>query len=241
MAEQKSVVIVFAQSKGGAGKTTAAVTLAAELALAGAPVTLIDADPNQHAAKWAKKSGCPDKITLIENPKERDVEEHIIDDIDAAKQQSAFVIVDLEGTASAAVGYAISRASLVVITVQGSQDDADEGAKTVRLVRRQEKAFGIKIPHAILISRAPAALNPKLLRGIVNDYAEGGSLVLRHRMIEREALKAIRTYGGTLHDLSEEEVSGAEKAAANVRAITREIVDLIRGRKASEKKGRAAA
>ena len=241
MAEKKSVVIVFAQSKGGAGKTTAAITLASELALAGASVTLIDADPNQHAAKWAKKPRRPEKILLIENPKERDVEEYIIDDIDAAKQQSAFVIVDLEGTASAAAGYAISRANLVVIAVQGSQDDADEGAKTVRLVRRQEKAFGTTIPHAILISRAPATLNPRLLRGIVSDFVDGGSRVLRHRMIEREALKAIKTYGGTLHDLSEEEVSGADKAAANVRAITLEIVDLIRGLKPGGKKVRAAA
>lgn len=240
MVKQKSVVIVFAQSKGGAGKTTAAITLASELALAGASVTLIDADPNQHAAKWAKKAGRPEKIILIENPKEKDVEGHIIDDIDTAKQLSAFVIVDLEGTASAAAGYAISRANLVVIAVQGSQDDADEGAKTVGLVRRQEKAFKIEIPHAILISRAPAALNPKLLRGIVADFEGIGSTVLRNHMIEREALKAIKTYGGTLHDLSAGEVSGADKAAANVRSITREIVDLIRGLK-SDEKGRAAA
>lgn len=228
MDSQNSIVIVFAQSKGGAGKTTAAITLASELALAGAPVTLIDADPNQHAAKWAHKAGCPDRITLIENPRGRDVEEYIIDDIDAAKQSSAFVIVDLEGTASAAAGYGISRASLVVIAVQGSQDDADEGAKTVRLVRRQEQAFEKNIPHAILVTRAPAALNPRLLRGIVSDFEEGGSPVLRHRMIEREALKAIKTYGGTLHDLTSNEVSGAEKAASNVRAITKEIVDIIR-------------
>lgn len=240
MSRQKSVVIVYAQSKGGAGKTTAAITFASELALAGAPVTLIDADPNQHAAKWAKKAGRPEKITLIENPKERDVEEHIIDDIDMAKQHSSFVIVDLEGTASAAAGYAISRANLVVIAVQGSQDDADEGAKTVRLVRRQEKAFGTSIPHAILISRAPAALNPKLLRGIVTDFEGGGSSVLRNRLIEREALKAIKTYGGTLHDLTKGEVSGADKAASNVRDITREIVELIRNQKTEEKGGAVA-
>lgn len=236
-----SIVIVIAQSKGGAGKTTTAITLASELALAGAPVTLIDADPNQHAAKWAKKDGCPEKIRLIENPKDRDIEEHIIDDIEAAKDLSAFIIVDLEGTASAAAGYAISRANLVVITVQGSQDDADEGIKTVKLIRRQEKAFGKAIPHAILISRAPPALNPRLLRGIVSDFEEAGLTVLKTRMIEREALKAIKTYGGTLRDLSDSEVSGSAKAAENVRSITREIVDLIRDGISSDKKGRAAA
>ncbi len=55
-------VIVFASSKGGAGKTTACVTLAGELARQGKDknikVSLIDADPNQHSAKWALKEGC---------------------------------------------------------------------------------------------------------------------------------------------------------------------------------------
>ena len=58
--------IVFASSKGGAGKTTAAIILAAELARQGATknieVTLIDADPNQHSAKWALRDGCPSNI-----------------------------------------------------------------------------------------------------------------------------------------------------------------------------------
>ena len=55
--------IVFASSKGGAGKTTAAIILASEFARQAAPkgktITLIDADPNQHSAKWAFKPGCP--------------------------------------------------------------------------------------------------------------------------------------------------------------------------------------
>ena len=52
--------VVMASSKGGAGKTTAAITLASELSRQGeekdVKVALIDADPNKHGAKWAKKS-----------------------------------------------------------------------------------------------------------------------------------------------------------------------------------------
>jgi chromosome partitioning protein len=40
-----------------AGKTTATVVLASELARQNASVTLIDADPNQHTTKWALKDG----------------------------------------------------------------------------------------------------------------------------------------------------------------------------------------
>ena len=66
-------IIVFATSKGGAGKTTAAIILASELARNGATVTLIDADPNQHSAKWAVKEGCPKNISIIQNVTEESI------------------------------------------------------------------------------------------------------------------------------------------------------------------------
>jgi chromosome partitioning protein len=40
-------VIAFANPKGGAGKTTAALLLASELTTRGARVTIIDADPER--------------------------------------------------------------------------------------------------------------------------------------------------------------------------------------------------
>ena len=223
-----SKVIVFAQSKGGAGKTTAAITLACELARHGAGVTMIDADPNQHSAKWGNKEGKPDKIDLIENPKGRSIEDNILDDIDNARKATPFVLVDLEGTASMAAGYAISRSDLVIVACQGSQDDADEAAKTIKLIRQQERAFGRDILFKVLITRAPAALNPRLLRGIVEDFQEQGVPIFEHRLIDREAFKAIKAFGGSLHDLTEDEVSGAAKACADAKAVTAEIVELLK-------------
>ena len=131
--------IVFASSKGGAGKTTAAIILASEFAKQGESkgisITLVDADPNQHSAKWASKEGCPRNIKVTKNVDE----ESIIDDIEKANQDSGFVIVDLEGTASMSVASAVSRADLVIILCQGSQDDADEAIKTIKLIKRQER------------------------------------------------------------------------------------------------------
>ena len=49
--------IVFASPKGGAGKSTSAVVLAAELALREADVVIIDADPNRPVSSWAKTIG----------------------------------------------------------------------------------------------------------------------------------------------------------------------------------------
>src|SRR6516225_1208282 len=126
--------IVFASPKGGAGKSTSAVVLATELAGRGAAVAIVDADPNKPVSRWATRPGKPESLTIVVDVSE----DSILDQIDQAACQAAFVIVDLEGTASLMVGYAISRADLVIVPVQGSHLDATEAAKAIKLVRAQE-------------------------------------------------------------------------------------------------------
>ncbi len=215
--------IVFASSKGGAGKTTAAIVLASELAQ-GTSVTLIDADPNQHSAKWAQKEGCPSNIILIE----KSTEETIIEDIDVAQEKTAFVLVDLEGTASMAVASAISRADLVITLCQGSQDDADEAVKTIKLVNRQAKVLNRGIPYVVLMTRTNPAITPRTLKHIINEFRSAGVEILETSLIDREAFRAIRSFGGTIHDLDSSQVSGVEKAVANAHALAVEVIQKLK-------------
>lgn len=217
--------IVFASSKGGAGKTTAAIVLASEFAQHNTNVTLIDADPNQHSAKWAQKSGCPENIKLVE----KTTEETIIDDIDNAQEKTAFVLVDLEGTASMAVASAISRADLVITLCQGSQDDADEAAKTIKLIKRQAKVLNRSIPYVVLMTRTNPAITPRTLKFVINEFNKAGVDIFKTSLIDREAFRAIRSFGGTVNDLDPQQVSGIEKAAANVRALAIEVIERIKG------------
>ena len=221
-------VIVFASSKGGAGKTTACVTLAGELARQGKDkginITLIDADPNQHSAKWALKEGCPDNVQLVQNSNE----ESILDDIDQAKNKRGFVLVDLEGTASMAVAHAISRADLIIILCQGSQDDADEAAKTIRLIKRQEKALQREIAYSVLFTRTNPAITPRTLKAIVNDFKTAKIDIFRYSLTEREAFRAVRSFGGIVNELNPKEVSGIEKAAVNAKIYAEEVKRKLR-------------
>eukprot|EP01036_Dinobryon_divergens_P055091 gene55091-73593_t len=57
--------IAFANPKGGAGKTTAALLLASELAAKGAQVTIIDADPERWISQWGALAGKPANIEII--------------------------------------------------------------------------------------------------------------------------------------------------------------------------------
>jgi chromosome partitioning protein len=224
--------IVFASSKGGAGKTTATIILASELARQGASVTLIDADPNQHTAKWAKKDGCPSNITLIENASE----ESIIDDIEEAETKTAFVLVDLEGTASMAVASAISRADLVITLCQGSQDDADEAAKTIKLINRQSKVLQRPIPFSVLMTRTNPAIMPRTYRHIVSEFQAADVDLFKSSLIDREAFRAIRSFGGIVNDLDSQEVSGIAKAAVNAHEYAAEVIKKLKEGQGEERK-----
>lgn len=217
-------IIVFASPKGGAGKSTSAVVLATELAQRGAAVTVIDADPNHPVSQWAKRPGCPQTLTVIGAVSE----ETIIDTIEDASAKTAFVVVDLEGTASMTVAYAISRADLVVIPVQGSQLDAAEAAKAIRLIRQQEKAFAREIPYAVLFTRTSTAIKPRTFQHIRREFSDHGVPAFQTQMHERDAFRAIFSFGGTLESLDSTQVSNVAAAVGNARAFAAEVITKLR-------------
>jgi chromosome partitioning protein len=138
------------------------------------------------------------------------------------------VVVDLEGTASMTVAYAISRADLVIVPTQGSQLDAFEAAKAVKLIRQQEKAFGRSIPYSLLFTRTNSAIRPRTLQHIREEFQKHKVPSLRTQMHEREAFKAIFSFGGTLESLDATQVSNRDAAIKNARELTGEVLTLLR-------------
>ena len=88
-------VIVTANPKGGAGKSTATLILAQTLARLGGSVTVIDADPNRPIVDWRTGASAL-ALNVIGDTTESSIIRTIRDE--RARQQ--FVFVDLEGTAS---------------------------------------------------------------------------------------------------------------------------------------------
>lgn len=216
--------IIFASPKGGVGKSTAAVLLATELSGFGATVTMIDADPNKPLSQWAKRPGKPSNLTVIADI----AEDSIIDTIESASQKTTFVIVDLEGTASMMVGYAMSRADLVIIPVQGSHLDAAEATKAIKLVRAQERVFKRTIRYAILFTRTSAAIRTRTLQSIESEFALHQSPMFGTQLNEREAYRALFAFGGTLSSLDTSQVSNVPAAILNARLLTQEVVTMLK-------------
>lgn len=216
--------IVFATPKGGAGKSTSAVLLATELAGSGAGVTIIDADPNHPVARWGQLPGRPASLAVIENVSERT----IIRTIDEQAARTTFVIVDLEGTASRMVPYAMSRADLVIIPTRGSVLDAVEAVAAIREVKQQEEAFRISIPTVVLFTCTSAAIRPRTLSSIEAEFAANGVAVMKTRLHDREAFRALFSFGGTLAGLDPASVRNIPAAVENAQAFAQEIVAVLR-------------
>jgi chromosome partitioning protein len=188
---------------------------------------MIDADPNKPLSLWARRPGKPDNLTVLAEV----TEDSIIDIIETAALKTPFVIVDLEGTASMMVGYAMSRADLVIIPVQGSHLDAAEAAKAIKLVRAQERVFKRTIRYTILFTRTSAAIRTRTLQSIEAEFHDNKIPILNAQLNERDAYRALFAFGGTLSGLDPAQVSNIPAAILNARIFSSEIVSMLKAEK----------
>jgi chromosome partitioning protein len=217
-------VITLSSPKGGAGKTTAATLLATELAERGARVTIIDADPNKNVVDWSHLPGLPANVTVIGDVSE----ETIVDIIEDAASKTPFVVVDLEGTASLMVSYAISMSDFVVIPLQGSQLDAKQAARQMKLIKAQERIAGRVIPFAVLFTRSNPAIQPKTQRHIEERFLELQVPIMATRLYDREPFRALFSFGGSLSSLHDKGMSNLPAALTNAREFTVEVIERLR-------------
>jgi chromosome partitioning protein len=137
--------------------------------------------------------------------------------------------VDLEGTASMTVAYAISRADLVIIPTQGSQLDAAEATKAIKLIKQQERLPHKTIPYAILFTRTSPTIRQRTLKHIQEEFGKYGVHAFETQIHEREAYRALFSFGGTLGSLRPDLVTSLEAAVSNARSFAAEVVALLRG------------
>ncbi len=216
-------IISLCSPKGGAGKTTTAALAATVLADQGESVTMIDADPNRTLMRWAKRPGLPKGLAV----KAADADS-LIDQIEEAVKTSRFVFVDPEGTKNLVVSYAIQKSHLVVIPCRGSQPDAELAAEQIAMVRMQERVAGRAISYAVLFTQTRPTLNHKTHRFIEAQFAELGAPIFDTQIVDREAYRAMFSFGGSLAGLKDKGVGGLPAALVNAHAFTQELVNRLR-------------
>jgi chromosome partitioning protein len=219
---ERMPTMVFCSPKGGSGKTTSALLVANHLAEF-YDVTLIDADPNRPIKEWATRGHAPARLHILS-----DVDENnIVERIEAAATKTSVVIVDLEGTAPKIVLLALSQADFAVVPTQGSQLDAKESSRAIKVIKQTQKMTGRGLPYAVLLTRTNTAIRTRTLSHIQRELIEAGIPVLETELNEREAFRAVFSFRQPLSGLNPVEVANLDKAQDNVAMLALEILRLI--------------
>jgi chromosome partitioning protein len=98
----------------------------------------------------------------------------------------------------------------------------------VKLIRQREKAFGRVVPYAILYTRTSAAIRPRTIRHIQEQFRKHGVRAFETQIHERDAYRALFSFGGTLSSLSPADVSNLGGAIENARAFASEVIAMLR-------------
>jgi chromosome partitioning protein len=216
-------VISFANAKGGAGKTTAALLLATELAHEGYRVAIIDCDPQRWITQWSDISGPVRNLEVISEVTIASLQCHVRE---MAGKVDYFVI-DLAGAKDALVATAIGLSDHVMIPVQGSAMDAKGAAQILDLLAVIKQKASIAIPHSVVMTRVTSMVTTKAMLAIKGLLAARGVNVLNTPIGERTAFKELFEVGGTLHTLDATKVSNVDKARENAGAFAREVICLM--------------
>lgn len=215
--------ITFANTKGGAGKTTVALILAAELAERGHRVAILDTDPQQWITRWNGLADTPAKFTVISDITEDTIER----DVKALSKTMDYVIIDVAGGISPLLAKAIGLSDRVMIPVQGCAMDAVGGAQVLTILQELAVQCEIRIPHSVVLTRINSIITTRALTAVKALLAEKQVHVLETALIERAAYRDMFVTGGTLHTMEPERVSNLDKARENARQFAEEIISLV--------------
>ena len=201
------MIISFASSKGGVGKSTTCAAIGARLAQRGEQVLIIDLDHNRTLDRWGRKAKIPGlTVKAIERDNFTNVFRETVtsDDVD-------HILIDLAGAREATVLKAIARSDLVVIPAQASEPDLREALVVVSDIRDVAEEKGTSIPYRLLLTKMPS-LRTRVTDFAYQELARHGLPIFRTVMVERVAYNEM-FLTGTPPTLNETSGAGAEIAA----------------------------
>lgn len=178
------MIISFASSKGGVGKSTICAAIGARLAQSGSKVLVLDLDQNRTLERWGRKAKVP---TLGVLAIDRDAFTTIFREAQLTGATD-HILIDLAGAREATVLKAIARSDLVVIPAQASEPDLREALVVVSDVKDVAEEKGTPIPYRLLLSKMPS-LRTRVTDFAYQELARHELPVFRTVMVERVAYR----------------------------------------------------
>jgi chromosome partitioning protein len=209
--------IAIASAKGGCGKTTLAILLAAELALDGYRVALLDSDLNQHASAFGARAHIPG-LSIVADITEANVLAALRD----AEASRDAVVIDLPGGSSTLALKALQRSQFVLVPAQASLPDARDAMKTIAQIDDAQELARMPIARAIVWSRLLPGFESRAARHVRQTVEANGVPVLDAALMERAAFREMHISGEVPR---QSEPGGAP--AGNVASLAREVLERL--------------
>ena len=241
-------LVLFANTKGGSGKTTAALIFAMEALRADARVIILEGDPNAPLTRWARGRGLPVLVGSEVQPKtagqakaaiesagagsrlvlvQDSDEERVFDWIEAATSWAHIVVADPEGSPNQWLQDVALSADLVVIPFAPTALDAHQVAKTVTVLGRVSRRTRSPVPYRVMLTRCGAVQTRderKIRQALIND----GVPMLETSLRDRPAFRAMFDLDKNLTELDPQQVNGLDGARQNAAMLAGDIIKLLR-------------
>lgn len=199
--------------KGGVGKTTLSIGIAAELARQGARVLLIDADPQGSSLDWAAAREGDALFSIVGLPRAT-----IHKEIENLKQNYDHVVIDGPPRVTDLARSAIMASDIVVIPVQPSPYDIWAADDVVKLIS-EAVVYKENIKSCFVINRK--IVNTAIGRDVADVLGSYDLAVLNSTIAQRVIFAESAAQGKAIFEVDKD-----SPAVGEVEAVVNELMSL---------------
>ena len=209
------MIIGVLNQKGGVGKTTLSVNLAASFSRAGARVLLIDADPQGSALDWAAAREAEPLFSVVGLPRAT-----VHKEITQIGQGYDYIIIDSPPRVTDLARSAIMASDLILIPVQPSPYDIWAADEIVKLID-EARIYKENLKSAFVINRK--ILNTAIGRDVREALEVYPVPSFEASVTQRVIFAEAAAQGKAVYEIDEKGI-----AAKEIEAIVKEIMEFIK-------------